>query len=105
MADEAYFEKTVAAICKTRAETADELRRRGFTVLDSATNFLFARTPRCPGGALCAALRDRGVLIRHFDAPRIADWVRISIGTPAQMQRLFDEMDAVMGSHTKEVLQ
>ena len=105
MDDEAYFEKTVAAICETRAQTAAELRRRGFTVLDSATNFLFARTPRCPGGALCAALRDRGVLIRHFDAPRIADWVRISIGTPAQMQRLFDEMDAVMGSHTKEVLQ
>lgn len=105
MADEAYFEKTVAAICETRAQTAAELRRRGFAVLDSATNFLFARTPRRPGGALCAALRDRGVLIRHFDAPRIADWVRISIGTPAQMQRLFDEMDAVMGSHTKEVLQ
>lgn len=96
LADEAYFTKTISAICATRQDTADGLRQRGFTVLDSATNFLFATTNRMPCRAIFEALRARGVLIRHFNAPRIADWLRITIGTPEQMQRFFAELDAAL---------
>ena len=82
MADEAYFQKTVAAICQTRAETTAGLRQRGFTVLDSATNFVFAAHPQHEAAALCGALRQQNVLVRHFTAPRIQNWLRVTIGTP-----------------------
>lgn len=95
MDDEAYFRKTVDAICQTRAETTDGLRRRGWTVLDSATNFVFARPPRRPAAEILDGLRQRRVLIRHFTAPRTRDWLRITIGTPAQMQRFFAALDEV----------
>ena len=97
MADEAYFQKTVAAICRTRAETTAGLRQRGFTVLDSATNFVFAAHPQHEAAALCGALRQQNVLVRHFTAPRIQNWLRVTIGTPAQMQRFFAALDAAMG--------
>ena len=97
MADEAYFQKTVAAICQTRAETTAALRQRGFTVLDSATNFVFAAHPQHEAAALCGALRQQNVLVRHFTAPRIQNWLRVTIGTPAQMQRFFAALDAAMG--------
>ena len=98
MEDEDYFRRTVAAICETRAAAAAGLRDRGWQVLDSATNFLFARPPRRPAAEILEALRRRRVLIRHFDAPRIRDWLRISIGTPAQMQRFFDALDEAEGA-------
>ena len=97
MEDEAYFQKTVAAVCQTRADTAAGLRARGFTVLDSATNFLFATHPRRPAAALLEGLRRRRVLVRRFTAPRIQNWLRITIGTPAQMQRFFAALDEAMG--------
>ena len=98
MEDEDYFRRTVAAICETRAAAAAGLRDRGWQVLDSATNFLFARPPRRPAAEILEELRRRRVLIRHFDAPRIRDWLRISIGTPAQMQRFFDALDEAEGA-------
>lgn len=96
MEDEAYFQKTIAAICAARADTARELRQRGFRVLDSATNFLFATTDRMPCAAIFGALREKGVLIRRFDAPRIDNWLRITIGTPQQMDRFFTALDEVL---------
>ena len=76
---------------------ADELRRRGFTVFDSATNFLFATTDRMPCVEIFEKLRARGILIRHFNAPRISDYLRITIGTPEQMQRFFAALDEILG--------
>lgn len=96
MEDEAYFQKTIAAICAARADTARGLRQRGFRVLDSATNFLFATTDRMPCAAIFGALREKGVLIRRFDAPRIDNWLRITIGTPQQMDRFFTALDEVL---------
>lgn len=96
MRDDAYFRDTVAKICRTRQETTDALRQRGFTVLDSATNFLFARPAEKPAREIFEALRERGVLIRYFSAPRIDSWLRITIGTPEQMQRFFAELDAIL---------
>ena len=94
--DTAYFDTTRAAIVKTRSWTRQQLEARGFTVLDSRSNFLFARTARQDGGTLYRKLKENGVLVRHFDAPRIHSWLRITIGTPAQMQALLAALDKIL---------
>ena len=94
--DTAYFEKTRAAIMDTRAWTMQQLTDRGFTVLDSRANFVFASTERINGGALYKKLKKNGILVRHFDAPRIDNWLRITIGTPEQMQALMDAVDKIL---------
>ena len=97
ISDEAYFADVTAKVIAERTHTTDELRRRGFTVFDSATNFLFATTDRMPCKEIFEKLRARGILIRHFNAPRISDYLRITIGTPAQMQRFFAALDEILG--------
>ena len=94
--DTAYFEKTRAAIMDTRAWTMQQLTDRGFTVLDSRANFVFASTGRTNGGVLYKKLKENGILVRHFDAPRIENWLRITIGTPEQMQALMDAVDKIL---------
>ena len=94
--DTAYFDTTRAAIVETRSWTRKQLEARGFTVLDSRSNFLFARTARQDGGTLYRKLKENGVLVRHFDAPRIHSWLRITIGTPAQMQALLAALDKIL---------
>ena len=94
--DTAYFDRTRAAIVDTRAWTKQQLEQRGFAVLDSRSNFLFASTNRKDGGTLYKELKKNGILVRHFDAPRITDWLRITIGTPEQMQALMDAVDKIL---------
>ena len=94
--DTAYFEKTRTAIMDTRAWTMQQLTDRGFTVLDSRANFVFASTDRINGGVLYKELKKSGILVRHFDAPRIENWLRITIGTPEQMQALMDAVDKIL---------
>ena len=94
--DTAYFDTTRAAIVETRSWTRQQLEARGFTVLDSRSNFLFVRTARQDGGTLYRKLKENGVLVRHFDAPRIHSWLRITIGTPAQMQALLAALDKIL---------
>ena len=94
--DTAYFEKTRAAIMDTRAWTMQQLTDRGFTVLDSRANLVFASTGRINGGELYKELKKSGILVRHFDAPRIENWLRITIGTPEQMQALMDAVDKIL---------
>ena len=94
--DTAYLEKTRAAIMDTRAWTMQQLTDRGFTVLDSRANFVFASTERINGGVLYKELKKNGILVRHFDAPRIENWLRITIGTPEQMQALMDAVDKIL---------
>ena len=94
--DTAYFEKTRAAIMDTRAWTMQQLTDRGFTVLDSRANFVFASSERINGGVLYKKLKENGILVRHFDAPRIENWLRITIGTPEQMQALMDAVDKIL---------
>jgi len=94
--DTVYFEKTRAAIVDTRAWTKQQLEARGFAVLDSRSNFLFASTQKKNGGELYRKLKEKGVLVRHFDAPRIENWLRITIGTPEQMQIFLNTLDKIM---------
>ena len=94
--DTAYFDRTRAAIVDTRAWTKQQLEQRGFAVLDSRSNFLFASTNRKDGGTLYKELKKNSILVRHFDAPRIQNWLRITIGTPEQMQTLMETLDKIM---------
>ena len=86
--DKEYFEATCQKVMDTRARTAKELERLGFTVCPSQTNFLFVRHPERPGKELFAHLRQEGILVRRWEIPEIADWLRISIGTDEEMQAM-----------------
>ncbi len=88
--DEAWFQETRARVMKDREWLGGALRDLGFEVLPSAANFVFARHPGHSGGELAARLRERGVLVRHFEKPRIADFLRISVGTADQCRHLVD---------------
>ena len=88
-----YYMANCQRIKDSRAYTTQALRARGFTVLDSQTNFVFARCGFMGATALQDALRKRGFLVRRWNAPRIADWLRITIGTQAQMEALVAAID------------
>ena len=94
--DTAYFDRTRAAIVDTRAWTKQQLEQRGFAVLDSRSNFLFASTDRKDGGTLYKELKKNGILVRHFDAPRVQNWLRITIGTSEQMKIFVNTLDKIM---------
>ncbi|MES2183515.1 MAG: histidinol-phosphate transaminase [Pseudomonadota bacterium] len=97
--DTAYFDETRHAVMHTREGLALQLEDMGFEVLPSQANFVFARHPAHEGAALAAALRQHGVLVRHFALPRIAQYLRISIGTPEQCQALVRALESVF-AHT-----
>lgn len=88
LADRAYFDQTRQKVMDTRAWTARELERLGFTVCPSRSNFLFVRHPERPGKEIFDHLRQEGILVRRWDIPEIRDWLRISIGTDEEMQAL-----------------
>ncbi len=90
--DADYFRETCRRIIDTREKTAERLRALGFTVPASKSNFLFVRHARVPGGTLFRALRERGILVRWWDKPRISDYLRITIGTPDEMDRLIEAL-------------
>jgi len=96
LADEPWFQQSRAAVIATRARMAEGLARLGFDVLPSAANFVFARHPGRDGAGLASALRARGVIVRHFAAPRIADFLRITVGTEAQTDRLVAELSEIL---------
>ena len=92
---EAYYQEKSAEIIKTRTWTAQKLEELGFTVLPSRTNFLFAKTDKMDGGELYMALKQKGILVRHFSNPKIAQYNRITIGTKAQRERFIDTIKQI----------
>ena len=94
--DTAYFDATRQKIMDTRAYTKEQLEKLGFTVLDSKSNFLFAKKPGVDGGAIYRGLKDRGVLVRHFDKDPIRDYNRITIGTREQMDILLSKLEELL---------
>jgi len=92
-ADRAYFGETCRKVIDSREELVAELTARGFEVLPSAANFIFARHPQQDAGELAARLREQGVIVRHFKQPRIAQFLRITIGTPEMNQALVDALN------------
>lgn len=96
MKDKAYFEQCCRKIMKTRQSTAEALKELGFTLTESATNFLFAAPNVISGKEYYEKLKERGVLVRYFGTERLSPYVRITIGT--------DEEMAVLLTKTREIL-
>jgi histidinol-phosphate aminotransferase len=94
--DAEYFEKNVRAIIENREYTVAELEKRGFSVLPSCANFIFATKEGKSGEELYKKLKARGVLVRHFTKDRIKDYLRITIGTKEQMDVLLAKLDEIL---------
>jgi histidinol-phosphate aminotransferase len=94
--DDDYFQQCRQRIIRTRAWTADRLAGLNFEVVPSSANFMLARHRELPGRSLYQQLKQRGILVRHFDAPRISDYVRISIGTDAEMETLIRTLEEIL---------
>ena len=95
--DRDYFAETTAKVIKTREWTKNELAGLGFEFGDSKSNFIFARHPKMSGQALFEKLKAEQVFVRHFSKPeRIADYLRISIGTDQQMQKLISILERII---------
>jgi histidinol-phosphate aminotransferase len=97
VADATYHERLVSYVVAERAWLSDQLRRAGFEVVPSATNFVFARPPAGhPAAELQSALRERRILVRHYDREPIAGWFRVSVGSREQHQALLGALQEVM---------
>jgi len=94
--DEDYFAASCARVIASRERLVGELFGLGFEVLPSAANFVFARHPEHAAVALFAALRERGIIVRYFDKPRIDEYLRISIGTDAQCDALVRALEELL---------
>lgn len=91
-----YYMENCRKIIENRAYTKSKLEQLGFFVLDSKANFLFARCNQIGGEDYYSKLRQKGVLVRHFDSEKIKDFVRVTIGTKEQMETFIEK--------TKEIL-
>lgn len=88
--EDGYYMANCEKIIKAREWTREALVSLGFTVLPSSANFLFAKHERMSGESVYRSLKENGVLVRHFTAPRICEYNRITIGTEEQMRTMVD---------------
>ena len=95
--DEAYFQKTKQMIIDTREWTKKKLTELGFTFGDSMTNFIFVTHKSVDANEIFAKLREKKIFVRHFSTPRIDNYLRISIGTQKEMERLIEELSVIVG--------
>ena len=81
---------------ENREYTVAELRKLGFVMTDSTANFIFVRHPEVSGEVIFRKLRERGVIVRHFDKPEICEYNRITIGSREQMDILLNEVREIL---------
>lgn len=86
--DRAYYSIVCRKIMETRAWLMQRLQELGFSGTDSKANFVFVTHARIPAGHIYNELKERGIYVRHFPAPRIHNYLRISIGTTEEMEAL-----------------
>jgi histidinol-phosphate aminotransferase len=96
--DLAYYRANFRKIIRTREKLSRDLTRLGFRVLPSQTNFILARPPRFPAPQWLEQLRARKILVRWFSAPEVRDYLRITIGTPAEAAALVRAAKAILSS-------
>lgn len=96
--DVAYYAETSRKVTQVRDDFYNFLCDKGFYVLKSQTNFLFAKHPSISGDELYQKVKAQGLLIRHFNTPGIEDFVRITIGTPEQMSELRKAIEEILRS-------
>jgi len=91
-----YFQVNCRRIVETREWTGEKLSALGFLVIPSMTNFVFVKHPEVPGRDLYLALREKGILVRHFDTPKLTDYNRITIGSREQMKALVAALNEIL---------
>lgn len=94
--DEAFFQESCRKVIATRDKLVADMQGLGFEVLPSAANFIFARHPQRDGAELTAELRRRAIIVRHFKAPRIDQFMRITVGTDAQCATLVQALGEIL---------
>ena len=94
--DQAHLEKTSSKVIQTREKLVSQLSTLGFETLPSTANFIFTRHPKHAGAKLYQALRDRGIIVRHFKSPRIEEFLRITIGTDEQSAELVSALQEIL---------
>lgn len=97
LVNQEYFDENCRKIAETREYVKEELKKTGFTVTDSVANFLFAKSDKISGSKLYTALKERGILIRHFEAERIKDYNRITVGSREEMGIFLDAVRKILG--------
>lgn len=96
LADRTYFEENCGKIQKTRAWTAEKLTELGFTMTDSRANFLFIRHPKVGGQALYLALKENGILVRHFETRLLKDYNRVTVGSQEEMEQFVSTLKRIL---------
>ena len=96
MEDEAYTQINCQTVRENREYLAGELAKMGFRQTPSMANFIFAKHERISGERIYTALREKGILVRHFTAPRIAEYNRITIGAREEMEALVRAMQEIL---------
>ena len=94
--DVSYYADTSRKVAEEREKFYNFLQSKGFYVLKSQTNFLFAKHPDISGADLYKKIKEQGLLIRHFATSGIEDFVRITVGTPEQMEQLMSAIDNII---------
>lgn len=96
MADEEYFRETVDRIIATRERSKARLTELGFVFPDSKTNFIFASPQKVSAQFIFEELKKRNIFVRYWNKPIICDYLRISIGTDEEMDRLFNALEEII---------
>ena len=94
--DEKYFRECCDKVIKTREWSVEEFKKLGFSFPESSANFVFVTHPKVNANDIYKALRERGILVRHFSIPRIDNYLRISIGTDEEMKALFEALKEIV---------
>ncbi|MGN1167045.1 MAG: histidinol-phosphate transaminase [Lachnospiraceae bacterium] len=94
--DKEYFEEGIRKIVKTREWAKEELKKRGFSCLDSKSNFIFVTHPQYDAKELFESLKENGIYVRFWGSERIEQYLRITVGTQEEMKSLFDFLDSYM---------
>ncbi|NLF53639.1 MAG: aminotransferase class I/II-fold pyridoxal phosphate-dependent enzyme, partial [Thauera phenolivorans] len=95
--DEDHFQESCRRVIATREKLVADIQALGLEVLPSAANFIFARHPERDGAELSAELRKRAIIVRHFARPRIAQFLRITVGTDEQCAILVKALTEILG--------
>lgn len=96
--DDSYFKSIVSKIIDTREKTKAQLTKLGFEFLDSSANFIFAKHSKISGEELFNALKENKIFVRHFNSHRINDYLRITIGTEDEMEKLISFLSSYISS-------
>lgn len=94
--DQSYFEAQCQKVISNRESLVEQMNTLGFEVLPSAANFIFATHKTLAAADIAKALREQGVIVRYFNKPRIDNFLRITIGTQEQNQRLVDSLKTIV---------